>query len=94
MSKINKSTLIVLGTVIAAGNTNAATLSSISSDPSDAAIAIKNLEEAGYLSVDSETGSVTLKKSVIDVLKANGAAMDLEHVDRRGPSSTGFNTDS
>lgn len=90
--KVSAAALAILGSVFAASsNAQADTLSisAVESKSVEAAQVLRELQAAGMVRIDSETGSVQLKTSVLEVLRATGWATEKESAADTGGGKTG-----
>lgn len=78
----NKKFLSVLGLVLTSGLAQGALAQAQTEAGSEeAAKVVQELVESGYLKVDESSGRLTLKKSVLDLLKEAGIAKEGSHSD-------------
>jgi len=72
--KIKKSTLILIGSILASGSAFSEARLADSGDTLGAAEILKELVDAGYVKVDPKTGSLKVNASIFKILKDAGIA--------------------
>lgn len=82
VSRVSASVLAILGSVFASNakaDPSSVSIANIEERSVEAAQVLKELQEAGLVYIDPDTGLVQLKRSVLEVLQATGWATRSEH---------------
>lgn len=91
--KVSALVLSIVGAVLAESAKAEVSVSSVERKSVEAALVLRNLQAAGLVRIDSETGLIQMKGSVLEVLRATGWAADMEFAENNGGGRT-WRTDS